>query len=591
MSQRRADPRLRPDRGTGCRNPLNDTVYFRNTLYETRLQEILNRYKKTIHTRTWSLNVYKGFLRKTTQMMLETIGVYKYNLQTSQFAEAAAAADAPRVVNIITFEKSWPYLLKYIAYHFRGARPDTAVFVFCDEESEQWIRETAPAGRNRGSVTRSTPRNRGRRSRPREPLFHLQLQADAFALSPEEESLLANLAIYMVVSYHPLMKGIGGKRAVVQEYNYIYSRKNPDYTCLTIDDNITGFYEKSAHPCDYRRLQSKEIPLECKTYDLMQVYDMLEQIMNANPSIHFAGVFKGNGVPSEAGGDASEISSNTIYKLNLSRPAWLLEQGYVYNPFFTTFFEDIAFNLELDRENCAKLNVFLRFGHVPATHGTGECDRILLQVQLNDQNDDFPEFVLPPRRFQRLEPFYIMYMLYFDCLYKEGNLVLKADYKNKVYYEIYGVGQKLGGKYKCFQCPLFLMLLLYFASRRDPLLDLCVERNEISSSLWSFTNYGVLYNIIEEDSDGTNVHYTYKYSNKVVELLELFDIVSVQNGDPINPSVVTQAAEWRKQIVVLFRETYDWNPLNEAPQKRRRVQTPLRSAAVSSRSSFTRKHR
>ena len=80
-----------------------------------------------------------------------------------------------------------------------------------------------------------------------EQSFHdfLGKTRDDYFLGEDEARIIRLLDIRFVQSSHFLMKGIGGKRALIQYYNYVHlSNNDPNFMCMTIDDNITSVYNK-----------------------------------------------------------------------------------------------------------------------------------------------------------------------------------------------------------------------------------------------------------------------------------------------------------------------------------------------------------
>ena len=120
---------------------------------------------------------------------------------------------------------------------------------------------------------------------------------------------------------------------------------------MTIDDNITAIVkiEKKNNKC---RLQDaydkKKLSDKCETINLIDIYDILFD--KTNEHFLFSGINKGMGtrdMGQPAKNTDEELDSVAIYKLNMSRPVELYNNQYFYNPFFTSFFEDMAFNYTL----------------------------------------------------------------------------------------------------------------------------------------------------------------------------------------------------------------------------------------------------
>lgn len=157
------------------------------------------------------------------------------------------------------------------------------------------------------------------------------------------------------------------------------AKDDADYTCMTIDDNITGIYGMK-FDCTSRSL-NKSDNANCMTYSLLSIYDYLKNELREN--VVFVGIDKGGGESNTDGRDLHGnclIRKNTvsIYKLNMSKPVRIMNLKCYYNPYFSRFFEDIAFNSEISYGEQIKSMKFvcfrLNFGHFQVKAATGKSN-------------------------------------------------------------------------------------------------------------------------------------------------------------------------------------------------------------------------
>jgi hypothetical protein len=533
-----------------CYNELGNKKFERNGFYENKLMEIINDTKTTIKkilmepSRPWSLELYKDFINKTTIQMLnqsQTHSILFNNDNNSIITENIGLPrnlNNQRIFNILVYEKSLPYILKYIAFHFynKNLNNDDVnkknIFLYCDEDSYAILKKTNEITFQPEIETK------------KQKLFNQQITIDKFNLSPSEIDLLKSMNIYIVVSSHCLMKGVGGKRAFIQQYNHQLSDNNEDYVCLTIDDNITGLTIQQQGNCTFRKLQQPTFSDECTMLSFVQIYDLLyDKIKTNNNDIVFAGVHKGNGSgDTDKGNNNEDSNSSTIYKLNMSRPSWLINHRYLYNPYFTTFFEDMAFNMELPVTQCMKINVFLRFGHFPSSPKTN-CQQKMKRNYLNDQNDNFDIDLSNDKIKNRLEPIYIMYILFVESIYQENpnNITFHYESSPKIYlhFNFFNSGDfSIMGKYICHQLPFFICLLLFFSNKKHHFLNFCQDNKKkyINSTMYDYTIYNILHNIIIENKTKKSeteeiTTYNYLYSSETISLLTCFNLQQLFNGN------------------------------------------------------------
>jgi hypothetical protein len=188
-----------------------------------------------------------------------------------------------------------------------------------------------------------------------------------------------NLRVYILSSDHPLMPGIGGKRSVINYLHYLIPETYgiPDYVSMTIDDNISGIYQLSPK-CNKResRVKKEDNPkktrdLKCNYMSICTMYLLLWIEFLQDKALLMGGVHKGGGE-----GDKDIYTKDTsyhLYKLSLQRTWHLYKMDKIYNPYFTRFFEDTSFNVEIP--NALRLPYILRFAHVNLTDNEDLFDK------------------------------------------------------------------------------------------------------------------------------------------------------------------------------------------------------------------------
>jgi hypothetical protein len=63
-------------------------------------------------------------------------------------------------------------------------------------------------------------------------------------------------------------------------------------------------------------------------------------------------------------GNYHATKSISLYKLFYNNPWYLFRNNYLYNPYFTRFYEDILFNIAIPKNSSCKLGYYLRFAHI-----------------------------------------------------------------------------------------------------------------------------------------------------------------------------------------------------------------------------------
>jgi hypothetical protein len=323
--------------------------------------------------------------------------------------------------------------------------------------------------------------------------------------------------IYFIHSEHYLMKGVGGKRAAIQYYNYTYLSKNDkNYKCMTIDDNITSII-KIENDCTIINAYKQDyLSDNCETINLIDIYDILFD--KTKEHILFSGINKGKGTRVA---NNMELDSVAIYKLNMSRPVELYNNQYFYNPFFTSFFEDMAFNytLLLNKQSYKTLSYHLRFGHQAGN---------LNKKKERDYEDIFEN--VNSKNISGVLPIFLMYLLYFVSLYDLNDpKFLNISYEEKTEEPYFAFFMKKpyqiqsDSKYLKYQIPFFIYSVLYCFSQNRIDFILCDKtKRNINNKYLKLYNYLINKNIYSEylDNDNTKV-YKLNHLETAMSVLEI----------------------------------------------------------------------
>jgi hypothetical protein len=316
----------------------------------------------SIPSASYYRQIYKPYLKKTTASIGENSTVYKWNASSLSFQPHPLFPETTKEdiqqraqdwnISIICFGKSITYMLKYVAYLFydltqRNRANRLHVSFLCD-------RDTADGYLNY-PIEQTTD--------IREPIdvrlgFHryMGLLKDQnredpayYPLDATELELLSQIHMYIIRSEHILCKGVGAKRALAQYLHAKFASQlaTPDaFVCMTIDDNITGFYEMNNRSCT-NRTPNKDMNPNCTFLSCLAIYDKLKAQMASRTHFLIGGVSKGNGPGATADHTVEDKDSYSIYKLIMTRSFTLWDKDLVYNPFFTRFMEDTIFNTEV----------------------------------------------------------------------------------------------------------------------------------------------------------------------------------------------------------------------------------------------------
>jgi hypothetical protein len=251
--------------------------------------------------------------------------------------------------------------------------------------------------------------------------FDLVLKSeDDYVCTMSELGILKQLAsIQFIASSHCLSKGIGGKRAMIQYFHHARANDNINYQCMTIDDNITAIYEIH-EGCTYKNTSKISIS-GCVAQSLLLVYDkLLHHASTSSTPVYYLGINKGKGTNDNSTTFIKVGTSCAIYKLNICFPVPIFKQHIYYNPYFTSFFEDVAFSSEINNYSLKLFKYHLNFGHFKAL---GPVD--LCKQNKNDCDDFFSDYLKDVKYKPQIDgvmPVYIMYALYVKSLVSANNI-------------------------------------------------------------------------------------------------------------------------------------------------------------------------
>ena len=445
-------------------------------------------------------------------------------------------------INIIAYGKSFEYYLKYILF-ILGTQNNNIPFInitfFSDENTYQHIKNSI------------TP----------------------FVLSD-------NVIIRFVHSSHLLMSGIGAKRAMIQK---LMVSIGADYG-MSIDDNIISLHNHystegppefqtnyrctkrnilAANVCShcnktntsvtqkiYRSrsrsrsrsttqkmfkkqkvsggelsiLQKREILAGCTEWNMIELYDYIKN--NAPKDWWVVGVAKGDGYPDESVmRDPKVIFKNTtsVYKLAYMNYKKLETQGIRYNPYYTTFLEDVTFNANTKLENhigvCSKIQ--LRFAH----SWPDNCAK----MDYNDCYDPDPDFM----NVSVFKP--VFFTTYLKELRKQ-KLALEGYETDKHKYIKIGKDLVSTGSGKYSHLHLILILLYMLKYIRDP--QLLHVANFSPNYFKAFVDYGLLEVDCDKLYDGKEYPFIFTelWKTKLQSLLDIESTCIKNINKPIDSS-------------------------------------------------------
>jgi len=524
-----------------CIDENTNNQYKRDITYEKKLESIVNNAKNYIvdsvknerkimpnnnsifasKKDSFLVNHYNPFLwltseeiiRKSTTEKLfineKTIGFTKVNA-SNEFDKYTSSSSNCKVINIIGFGKSLEYLLKYILFHVNYKYKNATILfmIFCDNESFDSYKNNTNIPID--ETTYFSEDIKLFSDKINNPINQIDLRV-----------LGEFIQIYFIYSDHYLMKGIGGKRAAIQYYNYTYLSKNDtNYKCMTIDDNITSIV-KIEKDCRFQdAYKAKILSEKCETIQLMDIYDFL--VHKTKEHILFSGINKGKGTRGERDTNDTDVDSVAIYKLNMSRPVELYKNQYFYNPFFTSFFEDMAFNytLLLNKQSYKSLAYHIRFGHQSSNSTKKGRD---------DYEDTFEN--VNSINITGVLPVFLMYLLYFVGLYDlKDTKFLSISYDNDTEEPFFAFFTRKpyqlqsDSKYLKYQIPFFIYSALYCFSQNRIEFILCDRNNRnINTDYLKLYNYlvnkKIYYEYLDED-DNTKI-YNFNHLDTAINTLEI----------------------------------------------------------------------
>lgn len=502
--------------------------------------------------------------------------------------------DSSYNINILTYGKTLFYILRYIQFlllNFRRNDERINFFIFCDIETYrvhmnnlQFILNALRAPEHHFAPEVNTGEIYNFKQ------FLALYPGDRFhQLSLNELTLFQSINIYYIASADPLMKGIGCKRAAINQFHYLICNSaynsgiNKDnYIIMQLDDNISGINNINRDckkrvvdniiQCPNRNLPKNATPdtlKNCSTTDglyennIMKIYKLLKDIMTDDDKYTntlLCGIDKGAAVTQDDSNGDFINNTHSIYKLTLQRIHSLHKLKIFYNPFFTRFLEDLTFNAIIKGVSKGKgvdkpLTFMHRSYHLRFIHN-----------EYSDNEDCFPQDVggcyiindagiKNPVNIRATEPIYLMYILYLNLITNMGLLSisynkLTSDAPIFVYNGVdYLYPSK--GKYGKFHNILYLFYLSY---RMDKILVLHQGRTDTNSEAY----------LSDDPTDNT------KFLSHLINVLKFITIESVT--DPlvknkiniqINPNIVDNfnPATLRDDITYSVNSFYYYAPL------------------------------
>jgi hypothetical protein len=325
--------------------------------------------------------------------------------------------------------------------------------------------------------------------------------------------------IYLICSRHKLIKGIGGKRALMNHVNFNIANnmendvdKN-NYMCMYLDDNISsvlnmgkiknpelldatirelhdlyGYGRKSPKATPYTRpdrasasasprqtctkrshvnkiltnyTRDTDYNLITQNCDSISIFDIYTEgsmiLLNEENKLMYS-INKGSG-SGERDNDSDKkdiIDSSIAYKLSIQKAYQIYNKNIVYNPFFSRGLEDMLFNAMINSERGRRnMSYYIRFAH--------ELDIATDKPQ--DAEDTFPPNTIRNSNINDvpitgINQVYLLCYYHLYLLYNIGELFI--DQKNgkitvfdTAFINIYGES-----KYTKYQIILFKFIFL-----------------------------------------------------------------------------------------------------------------------------------
>jgi hypothetical protein len=520
-------------------------------------------------------------------------------------------------INIICYGKNLTYLLKYISFIVGSKstgrkytnRPFNLICV-CDKNSFNNYQHDAvninqTLLRNQTSFAPPTPETRHHLIQFLEVPDALQTYSNPRFASLEDTDLnstdMRNLRlcnIFFAKCDHILSYGVGGKRALICHMNHQWGVKY----AATLDDNITGIYRKSCGEyntamklnCNAVNVPDNvhiiermtpstlfnDLESQCGAVNIVElIYGELIPHLRTNLTHFMVGIDKGkgrakptkgkDGRPKENNKTENIAGTQSLYKLNVCVPEQLHAHWYFYNPFFTRFAEDIAFNCALakNKQNYVfAQKYYLRFGHdIQSTlkHASESCSKPINTTIaiVQDYEDYLPtRSIISRSKIPEIQPVYIMYVLFSWYQLQAGNLTYKYKYfpcssnvaeaeGQMVSLNLYTIPwmeppkQSKYGKYSLFMYTIILQLIdIYY--KNPPLFQVSEDSR---TSLFMYYQYKMLTLEINEIV-GDGIQIKYQWNNLTDVLIPELDALKQDNSGNISGPV--------EQVDTLYQEFF-----------------------------------
>ena len=337
--------------------------------------------------------------------------------------------------------------------------------------------------------------------------YYNYLSADILLLTTQ------NIRIFVVSSPHYLMMGIGCKRAII---NACMSDISAVTYGLNLDDNITGIY-KYSNVCTKRAVLSKWV---CKSYgqttkqtlsatcgkiSILNLYQELEDFARQNTNVMLLGVAKGDGYPAETDMLKAHTSGNkyinttSIYKLSFQKYKSIVSAGIFYNPYFTRFMEDLAFNNSFS-SGTSKINatLYLRFAHPFSGNPENVAERNGVDYNECLTPADNLKLTLPPTPINTIAYMYYFYYLNYAEKLTYSGTSTKDGLKFCMKIQLPGVAIPAeitnlysGGKYAYYHVAVMLIWLYYLYLTNPSVINIYFIANSAMRNMQSLVDVGV----------------------------------------------------------------------------------------------------
>lgn len=479
-------------------------IFYKQLIYCTTIQmlSMCNTVKLGIQINS----THSGFTCRSTNIPLHT-GNY-FRTEQNKF---------DKYIFIIGFGNDIHYYLKYILFHSRNRGENrVAFFIVCDDDS---FSSYFSNSQNSGVIVENSIEQHKYRLFSSQYNSLLEVSGEPIVFNENDDKTvkyniidninhwysetdvktLSDLGIFFITGSHTLMKGIGGKRGIIQFYfdKYIYTTVRSH--CLTIDDNITcilrlsnNLSKREAQHMYWENVEQLETT---HFYTIIEIYDLLLRLKKTHRNALFFGIDKGRSQSNiiDIDNKNTVIKSSAIYKLNLSYPHELLKKNILYSPYFARFFEDMAFNAELRVNNLSIKDdrYYLRYCHT---------NSIVNKTRSGDEDFNDVLFHKPNSNMNTgIGNVYIVALIYFIAYKQKGYLEFTNDkklVKKEPLFQLLGNSFSYGkGKYQNYQTIFNVLCMMYLYATNDKMVRVCngeyglIRNTRYATDYTNETNY------------------------------------------------------------------------------------------------------